>query len=87
MDYQAYLRSPIWQAKRELILDFYGNKCAVCNSTDGVDVHHRTYERIGHERWSDLVALCRYCHSLHHDKLQPMQVFNRIEEMLKGVPR
>jgi len=31
-----------------------------------VDIHHRTYERFGHEWLSDLIALCRNCHDLTH---------------------
>jgi hypothetical protein len=29
-------------------------------------VHHRTYERIGHEKLSDLCLLCGPCHRLFH---------------------
>jgi hypothetical protein len=31
-----------------------------------LDVHHRTYERLGHERMSDLDVVCRRHHDLWH---------------------
>lgn len=31
-----------------------------------LDVHHRTYERLGKERLSDVAAVCRFCHDLIH---------------------
>jgi hypothetical protein len=38
--------------------------CVVC-ADPNVDLHHRTYARLGEEHLTDLVALCR----LHHDQL------------------
>ena len=38
--------------------------CVVCRAPN-VDLHHRTYLRLGEERLDDLVPLCR----LHHDRL------------------
>ncbi len=38
-----------------------------------IDVHHLTYERIGGERLSDLIALCRKCHvDLHRANQKPV---------------
>jgi len=31
-----------------------------------LNVHHLTYERIGHELPEDVVAICRYCHAKRH---------------------
>lgn len=31
-----------------------------------LDVHHRTYERLGQEQEYDLTVLCHRCHSLFH---------------------
>jgi 5-methylcytosine-specific restriction endonuclease McrA len=41
----------------------------VCNATTSLDVHHRTYERFGHEDVDDLTVLCRTCHDLFHARL------------------
>ena len=40
--------------------------CEACGYSRKLQVHHKTYERLGKERNSDLVLLCRDCHeSLH----------------------
>ena len=67
MPYAEYLKTPEWQAKRVSVIRFYCARCQICNSPMKFNVHHRTYERIGEERLSDLVLLCRDCHKLFHD--------------------
>jgi hypothetical protein len=41
-------------------------QCQRCGSKNGLEVHHKSYERLGDERDDDLEALCRQCHSEHH---------------------
>jgi hypothetical protein len=68
LPYAEYLKTEHWQSrrKRSLILGEY--KCRVCgNEERPLDVHHNTYERLGHENDADLVVLCRDCHQLFHD--------------------
>lgn len=60
--YTDYLQSPEWRAKREKALRFAGYRCQLCNSPKNLQVHHRTYERLGNERLSDLTVLCADCH-------------------------
>jgi 5-methylcytosine-specific restriction endonuclease McrA len=67
LPYQEYLKTDHWQEKRKQVLREAGYKCQLCNSKEILDVHHRTYERIGIEWLSDLIALCRTCHEKHHD--------------------
>lgn len=31
-----------------------------------LDIHHRTYTRLGHERPADFLVLCRRCHKRQH---------------------
>ena len=64
--YHRYLASPAWKARRLIALDKAGYHCQVCNGTDCLDVHHRTYDRIGEEHHSDLTVLCRECHTAFH---------------------
>jgi hypothetical protein len=66
--YSDYLQSDVWKRTRELALEYYGNACCVCNSRTSLDVHHRTYERLGHERLTDLAVLCRDHHATFHGK-------------------
>lgn len=63
---EVYLRSDHWQQVRIAALERAEHHCQVCNSAKSLDVHHRTYERVGQERPMDLTVLCRRCHSLFH---------------------
>jgi hypothetical protein len=65
-EYRSYLRSPEWRGRRAAALDVSDHRCGVCSSTDRLDVHHRTYDRIGNEDAADLIVLCRSCHTLFH---------------------
>jgi DNA-binding MarR family transcriptional regulator len=68
MPYEEYLKTPEWQATRARMLKLAGYRCQVCNGKhNGLNVHHRTYERLGEERDSDLVVLCLLCHQMFHD--------------------
>ena len=60
--YQDYLQSAEWREKRRMILDYWDNRCVVCNSDYKVELHHRTYKRTGEEKLTDLVPLCKQCH-------------------------
>jgi 5-methylcytosine-specific restriction endonuclease McrA len=64
--YREYLQSPEWQGTRDDALHQAKHRCCICNSRHQLEVHHRTYERIGHERPDDLTVLCRPCHALFH---------------------
>lgn len=70
MRYAEYIRSPAWAEMREARLKFDGRRCVDCRE-DGtasrLEVHHLTYDRLGHERIEDLVTLCNCCHSREHD--------------------
>ena len=63
--YEDYLRSPAWRHKRERRLKLDGYTCQQCGKTSmdyRLEVHHLTYERLGHERMEDLLTLCILCH-------------------------
>ena len=66
--YDLYLKTEHWRRIREETLDRFGNRCALCNETHQLDVHHRTYERRGAEQPGDTIVLCRKCHSTFHAK-------------------
>jgi 5-methylcytosine-specific restriction endonuclease McrA len=67
MPYAEYLQSPEWQETRRLVRRRFRDRCAVCNSPDYLQIHHRTYARRGEEDVEDLVALCSDCHSSFHE--------------------
>lgn len=66
MSLTEYLKTREWRVKRNRALIRAGNRCQICASTYRLDVHHRTYERLGCELLSDLVVLCRKCHQHYH---------------------
>lgn len=65
-EYVVYLQSDHWQTTRKAALARALHRCQVCNRDKNLDVHHRTYERVGREDAADLTVLCRDCHSLFH---------------------
>jgi hypothetical protein len=65
--YNVYLISPHWINYRIACLRQPGrNRCAVCQSRRLLQLHHRTYVRIGDERYSDTVTLCKQHHADLH---------------------
>jgi 5-methylcytosine-specific restriction endonuclease McrA len=66
--HRQYLDSPAWRKKRSERLAVDGEKCFRCKATDGLQVHHITYERLGRERMSDLLTLCGDCHKRDHGR-------------------
>jgi 5-methylcytosine-specific restriction endonuclease McrA len=42
--------------------------CERCGGQDALQVHHRTYERLGAELDEDFEVLCRRCHATEHGK-------------------
>ena len=67
-DYRGYLNSNKWKELREQKLKETGGTCQICCGTENLNVHHRTYERIGDENLSDLTVLCRTGHTKFHAK-------------------
>jgi hypothetical protein len=69
MPYWHYLKTPEWRRTRAAALVRADDACSLdVTHTNNLEVHHRTYERIGEELVTDLVVLCHSCHRLHHDE-------------------
>lgn len=62
--YQDYLDSDAWKTRRQHVLARSQNRCERCGAAAEV-VHHLSYEHMGHEPLTDLMALCYLCH--HHE--------------------
>lgn len=46
-------------------------RCLVCRATRReIQLHHITYENLGNERYSDVIALCKLCHDNLHKWLK-----------------
>lgn len=68
LTYRSFISSPSWRQSRAKLKELKAARyrCRLCNAGKAaqLEVHHRTYARLGHERVSDLTALCRECHRL-----------------------
>lgn len=78
--YKEYLQSETWKRKREYKLQEAGHKCQLCNDTDRLEVHHRTYDTIFNEPPNDLIVLCNKCHSYFHHVKSAGEDFEESEE-------
>lgn len=67
MDYKDFLKTPEWDKTRKRMLRLAGYRCQLCNKTNTIlNVHHKTYDRIGEEFDDDLIVLCKNCHKKFH---------------------
>jgi HNH endonuclease len=66
MSYEDYICSVEWRMKATDAKRRAGWMCALCEETAELEVHHRTYRRLGREHPDDLVVLCGRCHRRHH---------------------
>lgn len=74
--YKAHLRSPEWARIRKAALKRAGYRCQFCGLSlkklrligRHLQVHHNTYENLGHEKPEDLTVLCSgtrgSCHTI-----------------------
>lgn len=65
--YGAYLISASWRKTRKRAVAEAGHRCG-CGSTDHLQVHHRTYVRLGAELPGDLEVVCGPCHRRRHGR-------------------
>lgn len=66
-EYQRYIRSGRWARTRKRYYKWHGRHCHRCGKRRcRLELHHKTYERLGRERMSDLIALCEDCHHAAH---------------------
>ena len=84
MKYHKYIASHHWRLNpaRLAELEASGFRCRVCNANGegeggSIEVHHRTYARLGHEQPGDLTALCRTCHRVVTDHLRRIRFEKR----------
>ena len=66
-NYQEYLQTKHWKKVRKAALRRAEYRCQLCNSDKRLNVHHRTYENLGHEKECDVFVLCWKCHEKFHN--------------------
>ena len=69
--YINYLKSKKWKARRYAALERAKFKCQFdeCFERESLNVHHKTYDRLGNEDPGDLIVLCSG-HHWYADKLR-----------------
>jgi hypothetical protein len=70
-NYEEYLRHPMFKAARRAAFERAAGWCEACKSRPPVDAHHqdKKYPPWGaFDSPSNLIALCRECHCVAHNK-------------------
>ena len=73
--YTTYIASAAWRSSPARLAELAAaqRRCRICARGDPdvrLEVHHRTYARLGRERASDLTTLCSECHLFCTDALR-----------------
>ncbi len=64
--YVEYMASDDWQRRRDRYTMEHDYACHRCRAHEGLQLHHRTYARLGAELDGDLCWLCESCHGIQH---------------------
>ena len=89
--YKAYINSTRWRNNpaRLAELKASGHRCRLCYAPDTeaeLQVHHRTYVRLGHELAGDLLTLCKECHHVVTDMLRRRRYAVRKPKVADVIP-
>jgi hypothetical protein len=57
--------------------------CEFCKRRRKFNLHHKTYERLGHERTTDLIILCDDCHTEVHQMDERIPLTTRTKKVRK----
>jgi hypothetical protein len=79
----AYLRSPLWRLRRRIWIIRALGRCEHCGRRRQLTIHHRTYQRLGHESRSDIAVLCWRCHQLEHPRRQQPRAWVQITSLTR----
>jgi hypothetical protein len=91
MIYQSYINSSKWRnnSARLAELEASGFCCRLCNAAQTeaqLEVHHRTYARLGCERAEDLTTVCKLCHYTVTDMLRRRRYVMRRPSFADVIP-
>ena len=68
--YLEHIVSEKWTTIRKIRLSMDNFKCQQCGiplTLETAHCHHITYERLGHEKYADVISLCAFCHNEVHE--------------------
>jgi len=79
MKYQDYLNSAHWKNLRSKKYSKKKRSCAICGSSERLEVHHLIYKNLTDVETSDLRVLCHRCHFLAHDLMKAGKIVFKSE--------
>lgn len=74
--YTKYLKTDHW-AKIRLEKLLLNPVCEKCDSAINLNLHHKTYCRLGKEKLTDIITLCQPCHIKLHKEIRRLRKLNR----------
>lgn len=84
--YHEYLKSPEWEALKNIFYKKYGKYCCICKSTNNLNVHHRIYRKTFQDTVvEDLACVCAEHHQLIHDTEEGEKWKRILERCLKSL--
>jgi len=87
--HDVYLNCEHWKERRKRAIRIAENKCQICGREGSdkcvINIHHNCYDNIGNEKDRDLIAICRNCHAVVHDKLPKFDVSEELENLYKNI--
>lgn len=86
MPYRQYLKTMHWRSVSARAKERASGRCQLCNTDQGLETHHRTYDRRGCEDDLDVTVLCGSCHGRFHkdpdsDEVDPLPVLTEEQEL------
>jgi hypothetical protein len=71
-NYNDYLKTEHWRIFKENFLASKSSKkkCYCCGNKNNLQIHHKTYKRIGFEKNADVIEVCDNCHRMVHEMLK-----------------
>lgn len=86
--YEELLQDERWKNKRKEILELGGYKCKYCGRTEGLQVHHKYYNKYPNNQKVDpwdypnnaLECLCEECHKWWHSQNTVKLYYRRFGE-------
>lgn len=64
--YHLYMASKKWRKRCKDFYDKYGRACAVCGTSESLNIHHMAYTHLGNELDEELAVLCELHHKEFH---------------------
>lgn len=88
--YYDFLKTPYWKMCAYNVKKKAEFKCQICNSSENLSTHHRSYEYHGLEHTNEgqrsLTCVCQSCHNKHHfpsfEEYSKTNIYSQDEEII-----